>query len=262
MFSSLGAKELATILTIQRGCLRRIRRIHHIYVWLDGQAQCGTCGWPEYISKRGPTLEGPQAVASAGGVAKPRWKLPLWALLFDAAFSTCKVSRRAPRKRPRRHRKNLVTRLDTASSIVVPAFVHAGSTLQRDAGVWALDSVNANGWSSVATYLDKSTADFAMLQASKVLEGQPIASAERSAKTCGWIMAVSPALCTDAGGVSAGVALASHAFIGMARNSLEMVPDEDRSRIGCTHVNAVCEGGVHVLSLYMWCSEGLHPEKC
>jgi hypothetical protein len=96
-----------------------------------------------------------------------------------------------------------------------------------------------------------------MIQEAKVVDGDACISAQKAAKTTGWGLAVSPALITEAGGVSAGTAVAARSFFGMVGKELDFIPNCFRSRICCSHVGGFCRGGLHVISLYMWCTEGL-----
>ena len=82
-----------------------------------------------------------------------------------------------------------------------------------------------------------------------------IQAKQRAATRGGWGLAVTPAVCTAKGGISAGVGIAARSACGMVEHDLGELPACAEGRIAACHVGAVCRGGF--LSVYMWHSEGL-----
>ena len=80
---------------------------------------------------------------------------------------------------------------------------------------------------------------------------------QRAATRVGWGLAVPPAVCTSKGGISAGVGIAARSAYGMTVHELGEIPECAEGRIAACHVGAVCKGGFHILSVYLWHSEGL-----
>ena len=63
----------------------------------------------------------------------------------------------------------------------------------------------------------------------------------------------------EEGGVSAGVGIAARSHFGIVGN--QRVPllakASSDGRLGSVHVGAMGKGGIHLISIYCWCSEGL-----
>ena len=90
-------------------------------------------------------------------------------------------------------------------------------------------------------------------------EADPVAihAKQRVATRVGWGLAVTPAVCTSKGGISAGVGIAARSAYGMTVHQLGEIPECAEGRIAACHVGAVCKGVFHILSVYLWHSEGL-----
>ena len=128
----------------------------------------------------------------------------------------------------------------------------------RRSGLWAIDTVNANGWAGAEGYLERSAADVVLIQETKCTSGRRALTAERAAARARWGLLITPAVNTELDGVSAGVAVAARSHFGMAgHSSAAERPACGRGRTAGGHVSIACKGGIHVLSLYLWCSEGL-----
>ena len=210
--------------------------------------------WPEYICR----IDQGKQLANAGVPAEGQSvALPLHELLFNEAFALEGSRRRLKRKRPKRKRNRVGRGRKWSGDLQPPSHVEAQSAWHIDEGLWALDTINPNQLSGLASYLETSNSDVVMAQEGREDDPLTLLSREASAKKCGWNLYPVPALRTEADGLSAGVAIASRAFYGMSKGCLEGVPDTFKPRIACAHVGAFCRGGVHIISAYFWCAEGL-----
>ena len=116
----------------------------------------------------------------------------------------------------------------------VPEFVDAEDDLHRKGARW---------WAS-----GKSSGD---------ADTMAIQAKQRVATRKGWGLAVTPAVCTAKGGISAGVGIAARSAYGMVEHDLGELPACAEGRIAACLVGAVCRGGFHILSVYLWHMEGL-----
>ena len=105
--------------------------------------------------------------------------------------------------------------------------------------------------------MEKSAADVTLVQEVKTAEVAGCCAAERAAARAGWSLSVTQAVRTDKGGVSAGVAVAARSHFGMSRHKTNAEMECCRGRIAANHVSIACKGGIHFVSLYLWCVEGL-----
>ena len=169
-------------------------------------------------------------------------------------------ARRKPRARkrpPKKHSK----RGQVQGPIQLPeGATTLGISMQDDThaalGLWAIDTCNPNAISSGLQYLEYSTADVACIQESRVV-GDKLKTAERAALRAKWSLSIEPAKFTDAGGLSAGTAVAVRSHIGHSAPIGIPVFAELASRVKVSWVNSMCAGGVFVISLYLWTAEGL-----
>ena len=162
--------------------------------------------------------------------------------------------RRGRRQRPQRKRR----RGRGGTDGDVPVAVAVAEDFHRRQGLWAIDTVNANGWAGSESYLERSAADVVLLQETKCTSGRRTLAAERAAARAKWGLLVTPAVDTEQNGVSAGVAVAARSHFGMASHGCAAEgPACSRGRTAGGHVSIACKGGMHFISLYMWCSEGL-----
>ncbi len=137
-------------------------------------------------------------------------------------------------------------------------FLSASDRTHRSAGLWAVDTVNANAWGGAVEYLRQSSADFIVVQECRVREKQ-CADKEDTARGTGWSLALEPCVITDADATSAGVAVGTRSQIGSAvpRSKLEQCNEVLRGRFRLRHVGAMCRGGFHLGSIYMHDSIGV-----
>ena len=118
-----------------------------------------------------------------------------------------------------------------------------------------MDTANANSAASGVGYLQRSNADIVCLQETKVIGGQ-LHSQERAAKRAKWGLSIEPARVTLAGGLSAGAAVAARSHIGHAVPKDLPWHQEMDTRAKISWIGGICKGGVYVVSLYLWHSEG------
>ena len=209
--------------------------------------------WPDYIAHVAGMV--PKHVPFCGGVQRFSWTISLCDMLFGTP-SEAPVSRsRAPRKvkpkrKPRRRRAG-------TSLVEVPTFIAAGSSLHRDTQLWAIDTCNPNCSGGAQSYMDKSSADFCLFQEMKLVSEPSVSSAQRLAQRSGWGLSVAAAVVTDKGGVSAGVAVAARSYFGMTSPAVQDLCLSAKGRISVAHVGACCKGGLHLVSIYLWCNEGM-----
>ena len=106
----------------------------------------------------------------------------------------------------------------------------------------------------------KSSADVLLLQETKILGTDLCKRAEDAAMRSGWQGTINAANNTDNGGASAGVGILAKKHIGMKYDSIE-IQKKYRSRIAYAWLGLGRKGGVHVMSVYLWTSEGLTPRN-
>ena len=140
----------------------------------------------------------------------------------------------------------------------MPEFVDAEDDLHRKgARWWAFDTCNPNCSEAAVAYLGRSQADFCLVQEFREADTMAIQAKQRAATREGWGLAVTPAVCTSQGGISAGVGVAARSAYGMTVHDLGELPECAEGRIAACHVGAVCKGGFRILPVYLWHSEGL-----
>ena len=124
-------------------------------------------------------------------------------------------------------------------------------------GLWAIDSLNPNSWTGAEDYLARTGADVVLVQETKRLAGPTEIAAERAAARMAWSASLEPSKCTDAGGISAGVAVCVRSHIGLALPRIAVAAKELSARVQVRWMGAMCRGGVHLISAYLWTAEGL-----
>ena len=87
----------------------------------------------------------------------------------------------------------------------------------RQAGLFAIDTVNPNGAKAAAEYMSRTSADMVLIQEVKLPTGYPVQAADQTARGEKWSIGVEPCLVTEAGGRSTGVAVAARSYIGMSK---------------------------------------------
>ena len=184
-------------------------------------------------------------------------------LQLDSILESGHVSparRRAPRVRTRKRPPRSSARHRGSKEFTWREEVELGDASHRECNLWACDSYNGNCSKRALTLLKQTGADFCMLQELRVLE-EHCGATEREAAWAGWSLSVEPARRTEAGCASAGVGVAVRSCMGMAqpRHIGEAVESfqELSSRVHVRWVSSVCRGGIYVISIYLFHSEGL-----
>jgi hypothetical protein len=128
----------------------------------------------------------------------------------------------------------------------------------RQAGFWAIDTVNPNCWKSGAAYMEGSAADIIFTQELKVPDGHLRDQAEQTARNAKWSLAIEPCHVSPLGGHSAGTSVAVRSFIGMSK-PLVVKESEHLHPTGhfcMRRVAAMGEGGVDCGSPYLYSMVG------
>ena len=148
-----------------------------------------------------------------------------------------------------------------AAAITTPFFAATGllaDTWWKDAGIWALDTANANCLDTACgKMLCKSEADAQFLQETKSRTLETIDAAKRRLRTLGWSAHLSLARTTEAGEGSRGCAVAGRKGVGISPADEGLVAEEFRHRFAAAFINTLVLGGIHSISVYLKDSEGL-----
>ena len=124
---------------------------------------------------------------------------------------------RVSRRRPKRRKRHGIKGQDMEN---VPEFVDTEDDSHRKgARWWAFDTCNPNCSEAVA-YLGRSQADFCLVQEFREADTMAIQAKQRAATRKGWGLAVTPAVCTAKGGISAGVGIAARSACGMVERMI------------------------------------------
>ena len=91
--------------------------------------------------------------------------------------------------------------------------------------------------------------------------GEATLAAERTAGRAKWQFAINDAVYTDNGSTSAGVGVAVRTHIGLGEDADAQAPAEWHSRIAIRWMGGYSKGGIHLISTYLWHSEGLSPRN-
>ena len=136
----------------------------------------------------------------------------------------------------------------------------ADECMHRELGLWAFDSVNANAWSTLFKYVQRSAADFVVGQEAKLPAGDLLTSAESSLRCRGWRGKISPCVSGPGGGHSAGTVVASRSHVGLAEAAAGTVCHVERLQL--QWIGAVCRGGMHLGFVYLHDMVGpAHPSN-
>ena len=239
------------------GCVRRAGGVENIlheeYLsasCFNGAKQgfvfrCGGHGLGYYQDRKSEFADEKRAVLSqwppylkALGDMAPGWCKDLeraeqfkWTIsLADAIFGVGETGRtRRSRRRPKRCKRH---RRKGQDLVHVPEFVDAEDDLHRKgARWWAFDTCNPNCSGAGVEYLGRSQADFCLVQEFREADPVAIQAKQRAAARAGWGLAVTPAVCTSKGGISAGVGIAARSAYGMTVHELGEIPECAEGRI-------------------------------
>ena len=189
-----------------------------------------------------------------GGIALPsRWAVPL---SLEALLVLPRRPRRQPRAVARKRRPRRGRRAPGAAVIIPEGEAVAGDASFRRTGLWAFDTLNSNVASTAQAYLERTAADACLFQELR-LRPSGCEQAERTAARGKWSLSIEPAVDTEAGSTSAGVGVAVRSHFGLALPRQAVEDDAMRSRVQVRWMGAVCRGGLHLVSVYLWHTEGL-----
>ena len=62
----------------------------------------------------------------------------------------------------------------------MPSFIEYGRSSHSDDGIWAIDTVNPNGWTGTQKYLSVSSSEIVLVQEARVVVGDPTVPAEKA----------------------------------------------------------------------------------
>ena len=182
---------------------------------------------------------------------------PLLKGLYSARVLSQGRSRRS-RRRPKRVRSKVKGRVLGPIPEIGTFFtgVPIGDLTHRELGLFAIDTCNGNNHTGALSFLEGSSAEIVCHQELRV-SGAMADTTSRQAKRCKWSLAIEDANPTDQGSYSAGVGVAVRSRIGHSNCDNLMWFAELGGRIRVSFVNAVLTGGLYVVSIYLWHSEGL-----
>jgi len=125
----------------------------------------------------------------------------------------------------------------------------------------SIDSWNMNAWSTGNEAASRSSADVVALQETKTTDSETRDRQECAKNAQGWNAKINLAAITEEGGRSAGVAIMAKKHIGFSSAASDSINARLRSRISTAWVNTSRKGGLHVISVYLWTSEGMSPRN-
>ncbi len=172
----------------------------------------------------------------------------------DLGMSTAVRGRRPRRVRPPRRRRRRRDQPQEALPSTWPTSVE--DTRHRRCGLWAIDTVNPNSSRGALVHLQRTGADFCMLQEVRRKSGPHSLALQRRAAEAGWSLATEEAHVLPSGRCSAGVGVAARSCIGMAEPPYRVM-ESGRTRVKLAWVGGVCRGGLHLISAYLWPAEGM-----
>ena len=128
--------------------------------------------------------------------------------------------------------------------------VKTASTAHRQCGLWAIDSANANYWSSLFEFIGSTSADIIVGQETKRFIGDQVTAAEASLRNIKWKGRVNPCTYGPQGGASAGTFVGARAHIGLS-DADDFEWQDFHPRVQLQKVGALCKGGFHAGSMYL-----------
>ncbi len=160
-----------------------------------------------------------------------------------------------PRRRRARRRMK-------SAQFTVPCETEAADGSWKQAGLWAVDSVNANSWAGALSYLERSVADAVLAQEVR-RTGTQVQGSEREAQRGGSRTSLQEADKTEAGGTTAGLAVAVRRHIGLARLGGATADAECglSSRVHARWMGGIVRGGIHLITAWPHHTEGPSPRN-
>ena len=172
------------------------------------------------------------------------------------------AAKRGVRRLQRRKRAPKPRRAAPWVDGVTPKLVYEG--LADDSfiseGLWACDAINVNCWTAASGYIERSAADFHLLQETKIDHNQRASTSIRDATATArsWKQGVvfEPCIECASGYPSAGTAVMARSHIGMASVPNGGYDDILKGRFTMQWVSAVCRKGFALCSIYGYDNEG------
>ena len=167
--------------------------------------------------------------------------------------------RRARRERARKRPPRAAARHKKVKPFTWCDEVEAADVAHRECGLWACDTFNSNCARQAISFLATTGADLCMFQELRTKD-EHCASVEREAAWVGWGLSIEPALKTEASS-SAGVGVATRSCMGMAKpkhidDAMGTFP-ELAHRVQVRWVGSICKGGIFIITVYLYHTEGL-----
>ena len=145
--------------------------------------------------------------------------------------------------------------------ISVPKIGRTSERWWAKKGLWAIDSFNANAWSSAAKrFLAPANSDVCCLQETK-LSPENCFSATSTARKIGWSAVHNHAWMSNASKGSGGASVAARKGVGIVNVSEHIVQVMFRYRICVSWISGIIPGGLYIISVYLRTAEGLSPEN-
>jgi len=128
----------------------------------------------------------------------------------------------------------------------------------RQAGLWAVDTVNPNARPVGTSYMEGSAADVILTQELKIPDGYLRDQAEQTARNSKWSLAIEPCHVPQLGGHSAGTSVAVRSYIGMSEPVvvIESKHLHAQGRSCMKRASAMGKGGMHLGSPYLYSMVG------
>jgi len=132
----------------------------------------------------------------------------------------------------------------------------------KDYGLWVIDAINPNSWSTAEERLMcRASADYMLMQESRVASDNGIAKLKRDAHNLGWCAVAEPAWPSPAGPASGGCAVFARRGTGIVVPPGIQVPEGLRHRIAIAWAAGMVPGGVRLMSIYLIDGVGLSDEN-
>ena len=177
-----------------------------------------------------------------------------------SSYAAVGDSRRARHRR--REGRRIKCKAVDVGPLVVPSFCTLGDAPVAKRGVWSLDTVNANAWPGARRILERSSAEVALIQETRIDDVELCRQTEQAARGYGWNVSMSSAHRTAANSTPGGVAVATRRGIGMANSAAAHIPDLYQYRLTCGWVVGALRGGFHAVSIWPWPSEAMSERNC
>ena len=119
----------------------------------------------------------------------------------------------------------------------------------------SVETVNCTSWSSIESWLVTATSHIVLVQEHHIVTDDDIAKAGQWAQQRGWKARFSPAIRTESGGTSGGVAILVRSFLGFHDPEFGAIVSGSRAISGIVQVPG--SPSILVTSVYLYDSEDL-----